>query len=72
MGLIYQHPGTFIPEFSKQFSEFLLENIVGYKEICIFGDISINTLNDKVTSVKITSIKFMALVLQIWLVFQLE
>ena len=50
--LIYHHPGTSIFEFSKQFSEFFVRNITGYKETCIFGDININSLNDKVNSVK--------------------
>ena len=52
VGLIYRHPGTSIPEFSKKFSDFLLENVNNYKDICIFGDINVNCLNDKVASVK--------------------
>ena len=52
MGLIYCHPGTSIPEFSKQFWQLLLDNITGYKENCLFGDIYINPLNGKVISVK--------------------
>ena len=52
VGLIYRHPGTSIPDFSKKFSDFLLENVNNYKDICIFGDININYLNDKVASVK--------------------
>ena len=52
VGLIYRHPGTSIPEFSKKFSDFLLENVNNYKDICIFGDFNINYLNDKVASVK--------------------
>ena len=50
VGLIYCHPGTSILDFSRQFSQFLLENIAGFKNICIFRDININCLNDKVTS----------------------
>ena len=50
--IIYRHPNASIPEFSKNFSDFFLENINNYKDICIFGDININYLNDKATSVK--------------------
>ena len=52
VGVIYRHPNASIPEFSKNFSDFFLENINNYKDICIFGDININYLNDKATSVK--------------------
>ena len=49
---MYRHQGHSIIEFSKQFSNFFIENINSYKDICIFGDININPLNDKVNSVK--------------------
>ena len=52
VGLIYCHPKASIPEFSRKFSDFFLENINNYKDICIFGDIDINYLNDKAASVK--------------------
>jgi len=54
VGLIYRHPGASIYDFTKQFSEFLLKsNIIGNKDICIFGDININSLKiDEEKSVK--------------------
>ena len=42
-----RHPGSSIPEFSKQCSDFWLANINDYNGICICGDININTLNHK-------------------------
>ena len=54
VGLIYRHPGNSISDFTKQLSEFLLvNNILQNKEICIFGDININSLKkDRETSIK--------------------
>ena len=42
------------PKFSKQFSEYLLENTTGHEKICICEDININFLYDEATSVKNT------------------
>ena len=43
--LIYRHPGNSISDFTKQLSEFLLvNNFLQNKEVCIFGDININSL----------------------------
>ena len=54
VGLIYRHPGNSISDFTKEFSDFLLmNNILQNKEICIFGDININSLKkDKETSIR--------------------
>ena len=49
---MFTYPVSSIPEFSKKWSDVLLENINNYKEICTFGDININALNDKFNSVK--------------------
>ena len=47
-----RHPESYIPEFSKQCSDCWLENINDYNDICICGDININTLKHKLNSVK--------------------
>ena len=47
-----RHPGSSIPEVSKQCSDYLLDNIKNYKDICICGYININALNHKLNSVK--------------------
>ena len=52
VGVIYRHPKASIHEFSKKFSDLLLENINNYKYICIFGGINTNNLSDKNASVK--------------------
>ena len=52
VGILYRHPQTSISEFNKEFSHFFMENINNYKDICIFGDININSLNNKTKSVK--------------------
>ena len=52
MELVYQYPGKTIKQFGKTISDFFIENINSYKGLCIFGDININSLNDKVNSVK--------------------
>ena len=52
VGVIYRHPKASIHEFSKKFSDLLLENINYYKYICIFGGINTNNLSDKNASLK--------------------